>query len=204
MTPETAASDKQLRSNQASAHDARLQYLFIGLGKIQSAIGLSGLVILSTGIVVALFCTVWAIEARVPYPVAIMAGYCTLVGSVCLCAAFMVVQNLSDNKIHTNTTKRQPNYAAWDLVATFRVADASRLWCDIEPGCPATQESIAWAQALLDAIKRGELPVCERADINRRGIDQERANPGWHTQIAREALKVWAKSHGHSPPFLRK
>ena len=203
MTPETAASEKQLRSNQALAQDARLQYLFIGLGKIQSAIGLSGLVILSTGIVVALFCTVWAIEARVPYPVAIMAGYCTLVGSACLFAAFLVVQNLSDKKIQTNT-KRQPNYAAWNLVSTLRVADASRLWCDIEPGCPATQESMAWAQALLDAIKRGELPVCERADINRRGIDQERANPGWHTQIAREALKVWAQARGHSPPFLRK
>ena len=118
MTTETAASEKQLRSNQALAQDSRLQYLFIGLGKIQSTIGLSGLVILSTGIVVALLCTVWAIEARVPYPVAIMAGYCTLVGSACLCAAILVVQNLSDKKIQTNT-KRQPNYAAWDLVATL-------------------------------------------------------------------------------------
>jgi hypothetical protein len=203
MTPKTAASEKQLRSKQALAQDARLQYLFIGLGKIQSAIGLSGLVILSTGIVVALFCTVWAIKAHVPYPVAIMAGYCTLVGSACLCAAFLVVQNLSDKKIQTNTM-RQPNYAAWKVVSTLRVADASRLWCDIEPGCPATQESMAWAQALLDAIKRGELPVCERADINRRGIEQERANPGWHTQIALEALKVWAQAGGHSPRFLRK
>jgi hypothetical protein len=81
--------------------------LFIGLGKIQSAIGLSGLVILSTGLAVALFCTVWAIEARVPYPVAIMAGYCTLVGSACLCATFLVVQNLSEEapNQHKATTK---------------------------------------------------------------------------------------------------
>jgi hypothetical protein len=148
------------------------------------------------------FRTLWAIEEGVPHPKAIMAGYCTLVVSLCSFAAFLVVKNLSDKKIQTSV-KRKPNYAAWTLVDTLRVSDASRLWCDIEPGCPASQESIAWAQAMLDAIKRGELPVFERAGINRR-IDQERANPTWHTEVRREALREWAKSHGHTPTFLRK
>ena len=164
---------------------------------------MSGVVVSSIGIVVALFCTVWAIQAGVPPALAIMVGYCTLICSGCLCVALLVVQNRSDKDIQTSA-KRQPNYAAWNLVATLRVSDAARLWCGIEPGCPASQESIAWAQAMIDAIKRGELPICERAGINEPRIDQERTNPGWHTEIAREALKVWAQLHGQTPAFLRK
>jgi hypothetical protein len=202
MSPEIVALEKRPRSNQTLTQGTYLQDVFIGLSRIQSTIGLSGIVVLSSGILVTLICTVWAIVAGVPHALAIMAGYCTLVGSVCLCAALLIIQNLSGKKNQTST-KPQPNYTAWSLVTKLRVSDASRLWCEIEPGCPASQECIAWAQAILDAIRRGELPVCERAGINRPRAEQERANPGWHTEIEREALKVWAQSHGHAPTFLR-
>jgi hypothetical protein len=199
MIPETAT--KEQPRTKALAQGRHIQYLLVGLGKIHSTIGLSGIAILSIGSVVALSCTIWAIEVGIPRPLAIMVGYCTFVSSACLSAALLVVQNRPDHKKITSAT-REPTYSAWSLVATLRVSDASRLWCGIEPGCPASQESIAWAQAILDAIKRGELPICERAGIDRIRINQEQANPGWHTQIAREALKAWAQSHGHTPTFL--
>jgi hypothetical protein len=56
---------------------------------------------------------------------------------------------------------------------------------------------------MLDAIKRGELSVCKKAGVNRPTIDQERANPAWNTEVAREALKSWAQARGHNPKFLQ-
>jgi len=136
----------------------------------------------------------------VPLPLAIMAGYCTVLVSACFCA-LRVTHDRSYTKIPTSKN-RQPNYAAWRLIATLRISDAARLWSGIEPGCPVSQETIAWAEAMLDAIKRGELPILERKGIGNRPVDQERANPGWHTEIAREALRTWAHLHGHAPLFL--
>ena len=203
MTSDIVAPKAQIRSKQVRARSSHVRYMLAGFGKIYSTIGLSGIAILSVGAIVAAFCTAWAIEVGVPLPLSIMAGYCTLGVSACLCAALAVAQKRPDSKVQTSAT-RQPNYAAWSLVASLRVSDASRLWCDIEPCGPASHESIAWAQAMLDAIKRGELPICERPGVDRRRIDQERENPGWNTQIAREALKAWAQSRGHTPTFLQK
>jgi len=154
------------------------------------------------GVVVSLFCSAWAIEAGAPAALAIMGGYCTFVTSACLCAMLLLIQNRTDKKTQVSATSA-PNYAAWCLVDTLRVSDAARLWCGIEPGCAASQESMAWAQAMLDAIKRGELSIRERTGINRPKIEHERANPGWHTEIARSDLKAWAQTYGHAPQFLR-
>jgi hypothetical protein len=59
---------------------------------------------------------------------------------------------------------------------------------------------------MIDAIKRGELPVSPRDGtrvVGQSAGSQEQNNPTWHTQIARDALKSWAKAHGHSPQFLQ-
>ena len=56
---------------------------------------------------------------------------------------------------------------------------------------------------MLDAIKRGELPVSAKEGASQ-AVSQEQSNPNWHTKIAREALKSWAQGLGHSPRFLQK
>jgi hypothetical protein len=200
LIPQAAALETPTTSGQGVAQDAYIQRLKVAAARIQSTIGLSGVAALSTGAILALGCTMWAIQEGVPQPLAIMVGYCALVGSACLCTALLVIQNLAA-KVNPIGAKRQPNYAAWKLVSKLSVSDASRLWCDIEPGCPASQESIAWALAMLDAIKRGELPVSARTGA---GQAAGNSNPTWHTEIARDALKSWAQAHGHSPRFLQK
>jgi len=199
MTIDTVTQEQP--GKVALAQGRYVQYFSAAFSKVHSIIGSSGIAVLSIGIIVALCCTIWAIAVGIPYPMAIMAGYCALVSSACLSAILLVVQIRSDTKKEVSAT-REPTYSAWNLVANLRVSDASRLWCGIEPGCPASQESIAWAQAMIDGIKRGELPICERAGVDRHRINQEQANPGWHTQIERDALKAWARSHGHTPTFL--
>ena len=197
------AAALNIQTNRGLAQYTSIQRLIAAARKIQSTIGLSGVAALSSGIAVALCCTVWAIQVDVPSPLAIMAGYCTLIVSACLCAALLLIRNAA-TKANPPVAKRQPNYAAWKLVSKLSVSDASRLWCDLEPGGPASQESIAWAQAMFDAIKRGELPVIARSGPNRPTSQQEQVNPNWHTEIARDALKLWAHANGNSPRFLQK
>ena len=135
------------------------------------------------------------------YPIAIMAGYCTIAVSACPLAALWIVKALGQSAT-PNVVTSSPNYAAWKLVKKFSVSDASRLWCDIEPGAAATHESSAWARALLDAISRGELPMIESAGVRREVAERERNNPNWHTEVTQDALRSWAKSHGYNPRFL--
>jgi hypothetical protein len=196
-----------LKAQEASSPGVApsIERLKVAAAKIHTTIGWSGVAALSTGAILALACTIWAILEGVAPPLAIMVGYCALVGSACLCTALLVIQNLA-TKVSPVVAKRQPNYAAWKLVSKLSITDASRLWCDIEPGCPGSQESIAWGMAMIDAVKRGELVISPRDGTRVAGQSagsQEQNNPTWHTQIARDALKSWAKAHGHSPQFLQ-
>ena len=93
--------------------------------------------------------------------------------------------------------------AAWKLVTTFTISDASRLLCNVEPGAAATQETLAWGRALLDAIKQGDLPLAAKAGAQPGTADRERENPHYMSEITREALRTWADRKGSVPEFLR-
>jgi hypothetical protein len=205
-----------LKSGQSPVH-AKAVEKTAAVMESPSTIGPLGILVLLSGICIAVGGTLWAIELDVPYPVAVMAGYCTFIASACLCVALMVLRKTSTKVAQpvssaappaTNSTmpaaaRGKPNYAAWKLVSKFSVSDASRLWCDIEPGCPATQESIAWAHAILDAIKRSELIIIPRSGLSEAMRGPEQVNPSWTTEVGRESLKNWAQAHGHAPRFLQ-
>jgi len=131
-----------------------------------------------------------------------MAGYCTLAGGVCLAAALVFLMT-PDRTPAPTVVKTTPNYTAWTLMKTFSVSNASRLWCDIEPGSALTQDSIAWAKVLLGAISRSELPMVEKAGAPKEAIERERNSPNWHTEVTKDALQSWAKAHGFNPRFLQ-
>jgi hypothetical protein len=202
--PQIAPPEAQKASNRRPAEYTQMQYVRVGFAKVQSAIGLAGLVVVSSGVVLAICGTALAIHEGVAYPLAVMVGYCTAVGSAGFGAALFNVREPASAKAVPIDTNRDPNYAAWKLVSKFRISDASRLWCDIEPGSPASQESIAWGTAMLDAVKRGELPAIARAGSSQVANTQEQRNPSWTTEIGREDLIAWAQAHGHSPRFLQK
>jgi hypothetical protein len=197
-----APPEAQKTSNRRSAESTHLQRVKVGFAGIVSAIGLSGLAAVSSGLVLAVCGTALAIHDGVPYPLAVMVGYCAAVGSACLGAALVNIRRRAPAQASPVGVSRDPSYAAWRLVSKFRISDASRLWCDIEPGSPASQESIAWGTAMLDAVKRGELPAIARAGTSHAA--QEQRNPGWSTEIGRDDLISWAQAHGHSPRFLQK
>lgn len=170
---------------------------------VRSRVGPAQIVPLGGAVLFAVGCTLWAIQEGVSVPLALMGGYCTIVAGIILCVAQLTLTHVNASGTAVTSAPRKPNYAAWKLVNKLNVSNASRLWCDIEPGHPYTQESAAWAAAILDAIKFGALPVIPKPHATQEMIAQERTNPGWNTEVARDALKSWALAHGHCPAFLR-
>jgi hypothetical protein len=166
-------------------------------------LGSAALAAVGSGAAVAVGGTIWAMLANVPAPIAIMAGYCTLAAALCAAAVLRMTPAPTPSTAAVVASRPITHFAAWRLVKKFSVSDASRLWCDLEPGSSVTQETIAWARVMLDAISRGELAMIERPGARKDAIEHERNNPSWHTEMTREALTTWAKSHGFDPRFLR-
>jgi hypothetical protein len=200
--PRISASDPETISNQIIDRNGYLRRLMFDARKLKASVGLSGFLVLTAGMTLAVTCTVWGILAGVAQPIAFAAGYCMLVCSACLCAAMALVLNTPERTART-AEGPEPAYAAWKVMKRLRISDASRLWCDIEPGSAASQESLAWAQAMFSAIKNGELAVSESVGTTQEAADRERANPNWATEVDRAALKRWAAAYGHSPRFLQ-
>jgi hypothetical protein len=165
-------------------------------------LGRLSLVIVVAGLTFAVADTLWAIQFGVSAPIAIAAAYCTVVASVCLAAAIALLQKKPEAPREQPVIQKPAISGAWKLTQTFSVSDACRLMCDIEPGSMVTQDCIAWAKALLEAIERRELPVVETAKASGLLADRK-AKPNWHSEITREALKSWTQLRGISPQFLQ-
>src|SRR5262249_14609260 len=90
--PATTSLAAHRTSGRASAQSRTVERSAAETGKAKSAIGPLGILTVLTGIGVAVGGTLWAVELDVPYPLAIMAGYCSLMTSACLCATLMVLR----------------------------------------------------------------------------------------------------------------
>lgn len=158
---------------------------------------------LGTGIVVALGAAAWAIWSGDSVPMTVMLLYGMVASTLALYAATATPAAQAAPVSVTAETTSPGTSEAWKLVETLTVSDASRLWCSIEPGAAATQETIAWGRALLDAITREELPIVLKPGAPKDAVDWERKNPHYQTQVTRASLKSWANEHGHFPAFLQ-
>jgi hypothetical protein len=129
---------------------------------------------------------------------AILVGYAALAATMALARGAAAPAQPETIKVEkAEPSVAETTAAAWKLVSTFTVSDASRLLCNVEPGAAATQDSIAWGRALIDAIRSGGLALPPGAS------DRERENPHYMTQVTREALNAWADGKGTAPAFLR-
>ena len=170
---------------------------------LQGALSPLGIASIVGGISLACFGAIFAVQQGVSAALALMAAYCVVTSCIaCTVTLALLSQRTPKVAVVTPARELRPNIAAWRLVSELRVSDACRLWCDIEPGAPYSQEAIAWATAMIDAIKKGELPLLPRQGLTRELDERERTNPTWRTRISRDDLKAWASSHGYCPPFL--
>ena len=181
---EAGAISEKLRSFSAALNGRALELTVLFGALVGAALG-----------------ALWAIDTGVSTPLALMVGYCAATSTIALYASARAPRPVQVEQ-PSNALTAPGTSEAWKLVNTLTVSDASRLWCDIEPGATATQESMAWGRALLDAIKRGELPIVVKAGTGDEAATRERESPHYMTQISRDALQAWASCHGSAPNFL--
>lgn len=158
---------------------------------------------LGTAVVVALGAAAWAIWSGDSVPTTLMLLYGMVASTLALYAATAAPAPQTAPAPAVDEPAPAGTSEAWKLVETLTVSDASRLWCGIEPGAAATQETIAWGRALLDAVTREELPIVLKPGAPKDAVDWERKNPHYQTQVTRASLKSWANEHGHFPAFLQ-
>ena len=153
--------------------------------------------------VFALGTAAWAILSGESRPITVMLFYCMAASTLAVYVATAAPSSQPAPAPVTSEPTSVGTSEAWKLVETLTVSDASRLWCSVEPGAAATQETIAWGRALLDAVAREELPILPKPGAPKDAIDWERKNPHYQTQVTRASLKSWANEHGHFPAFLQ-
>ncbi|HZD91395.1 MAG TPA: hypothetical protein VE224_14940 [Pseudolabrys sp.] len=170
---------------------------------IQERIGPLGLGASAFATALAAAGAIWAIRLGVAYPIAIMAAYCTAVATIGLALVISLLPRAEEARPEQPAPDTPAVSAAWKHVNTFSVSDAARLWCDVEPGATVTQDVIAWARLLLDAIADGEL-ACVRGEApSGRPMSYASDKPHWSTEVTREALQNWARTRGFKPGFLQ-
>jgi hypothetical protein len=163
-------------------------------------LGLLGLVSLAGGSAVTIGGIIWASIIRIPIPIIVMAGFCTLVATVYLAMAPMVYRSLASQKAASARKRPEPpNYQATRHIHKFDLKAASQLWCDIDPNAPSTYDTSAWFGVLKSAIQTGKL----KFEKSRRDASIEIEEPDGNTVVTRTALKAFALSIGEDPKFLR-
>jgi hypothetical protein len=160
--------------------------------------------LLVTGVGLAVGGAVWLVTAGIPLPLALMAGYCTLVGAVYLAMAPFVYRVLRQTPIVTKPGEdNRPNYAAVRLQHQYSLGPASRLWVDLDPGAYATYDSQAWYETFVSAIQQGKLKFQPKFPRISDKIAYEKQHPDLDTTVTREEFKRYAASIGEDPVFLR-
>jgi hypothetical protein len=161
-----------------------------------------GVGVVALAAVVSVLGAVWAVRLGVSYPIAIMVSYCTLATTICLTAVLALLPKYEAEQ--EQPASDAPSVSeAWKHVSTFTVSDAARLWCEVEPGAAATQDIIAWARLLLDAIASGELACIRSESPANRPLSYPSDKPYWSTKVTRDALQAWARARGFNPGFLQ-
>jgi hypothetical protein len=165
--------------------------------QLAAALGLTGFLSSVAG-------TALAMIQGVPTPIAMMVGYCTLVGAVYLAMAPLAYRALALTPANKIEKKKKiiPNYVAWRHLESYQIMDAAKLWCDVDPNAGTTTDTSAWMQAFIAAVKKGTLTL-EYCSSEYSRQDRERHNPTSDSKITRESLQAFAKATGHDPIFLR-
>ncbi|SRR6266849_7026754 len=122
-------------------------------GQLAGALGITGLVSSVGG-------AVWAVVLGVPLPIALMVGYCTLVGAVYLAMAPLAYRALAQSPANSMEKERiTPNYVAWRHLESYEIRHAARLWCGVDPAQESTLDTNAWTHAFIAAVKKGDLKL---------------------------------------------
>jgi hypothetical protein len=174
------------------------------IGLIWQVVVLLGL----SGLVVTVGSAVAAILKGLPWPLALMGAFCTLVATVYLALlpfAVRAYRELTALKVASSAGAALPvAYEAWRHVDNFTLREAAHLWIEREPTPGnATPEVDAWGNAFAAAIRKGELTfIHKRNPKTAQEIIDEKYSADLSTEVSRGDLIAFAEKHGYKPRFL--
>jgi hypothetical protein len=191
---------------------------------VWGAIGWAGFGPFLTGLAATVVAVVAAFIKALPWPFIVMGGFCMLVGAVYLAMAPLAFKVLiaareaikaraeaeaagaTETALPPSKPKKPPvaaHYEPWKHVDELTIREAAFLWKGLEPSVPSnfTSEVSAWIEALMSAVKKGEIEFKPKHS-NPRQIEYERQNPDANTVIYRMSLMDFAIKHRYTPEFL--
>ncbi|HUN70132.1 MAG TPA: hypothetical protein VMU46_15130 [Burkholderiales bacterium] len=127
----------------------------------------------------------WAAQIQIPGPVAAVIGIYGLAGGLWLHTG------LTELKRQRRRNEARPDYAKWNLVTTFTLAQAANLWVDRRPDMELDDSANAIFRMLKEQAEAGRL------DANPQG-------PGFHREslVLRGDLVALARRMKQRPNFL--
>jgi hypothetical protein len=147
-----------------------------------------------TGLIGSVGGTVSAVIQGVPLPIALMVGYCTLVGAVYLAMAPLAYRALANFPSNAMAApKAKPDYKVWSHIQRLNISRAAYLWSGLDPHIQSEAPQIdMWAQVMKDAIMRRELPVSL-------GVGLMLAKENGQSLRRRRVLRCNGRTLSHSP-----
>jgi hypothetical protein len=168
-----------------------------------TVIGLLGLTAAITGIGGA----IWAAIIGVPTPIAIMAGYCTIVGGVYLTVlplAYRAFSRIATSPApHDAAVPQKPSAATWQHVPQFTLYQAACLLAEVTPvlGRSLEGDAEAWFVTLCAEIRSKKLPYIRSIHDHQYSF-KDGYHPHRDTEISRAEFQRFAERHGIRPRFL--
>ncbi len=99
-----------------------------------------------------------------------------------------------------------PEYEPWRRVDEMKLQTAAQLWCEEIPSMAVTPKVRARLEALISAVKKGELEFVYKHEGygNREELRKAAQLGAWsETTVTCSALKAYSKLHDYDPIFLR-
>jgi len=168
-------------------------------------LGWTGLAPIVSGVAVMAVGVVGAMIKGLPWPIILMAAYCTLVGVVYLSMAPLAFKVLNAARQKVNGYERKtPNYEAWKYVDKFTLVEASYLWNNLDP-CSAgnyTSDVKTWVIAFREAITAGKLEFIPSSPESFDAITYEKEHPDDRTHVSRSHLAAFAIKNNYKREFI--
>jgi hypothetical protein len=166
--------------------------------------GLTGISLIVSPVVALVVGVVGAAIKGVPWPITLMAGFCTLVAVIYLIALPIFIKsaihsaspNIADEPI-------RPHWEAWKHVEKFTVREAAYLLMNLDPSTHSKDPKIdAWMKALRAAIRTGDLDFINATKPGMVSIGSLREYPSESTEIPKLALIDFAKRNNIDLKYL--
>ena len=172
--------------------------------------GLTGLSLIISPVVALVVGVIGSAIKGVPWPITVMAGFCTLVAGAYLIALPIFIKsamqaaspNIADEPI-------KPHWDAWKHVEKFTVHQAACLLMNLDPSThPKDPKITAWMDGLCAAIRTKQLDFIPRittlqhasaAEISKSLQRQEASST---TEIPKESLMDFAKRNNIDLKYL--